>query len=60
MMQTKFRSIPYNFCVKNYVNEATHNLGHTLHLVFVCVENPIVRCVNVETQNTISDHMVVN
>ena len=56
----KFRSILNNFGMKNHVNKATHNLGHTLDLVIECVENPIVRYINVEPQNTISDHMVVN
>ena len=56
----KFRSILNNFCMKNQVNKATHNLGHSLDLVIDCVENTVVRCVNVEPQNTKSDHMLVN
>ena len=56
----KFRSILNNFCMKNHVNKATHNLGHTLDLVIDCVQSPIVRCVNFEPQNTRSGHMVVN
>ena len=56
----KFRSVLNNFGLKNHVNKATHNLGHTLDLIIDCVENSIVGSVYVEPQNTISDHMVVN
>ena len=56
----KFRSILNNVGLKNHVNKATHNLGHTLYLAIDSVENPIVKCINAEPQNTISDHMVVN
>ena len=48
-----------NFSLKNHVNEATHNFGHTLDLIIDCVENSIVESVCVEPQNTISDRMVV-
>ena len=56
----EFRSILYNFGMKNFANKATHNLEHTLDLVIECDENPVVRCIIVEPQNTLSDHMVVN
>ena len=56
----KFRGILNNYGMKNHVNKATHNLGHTLDLVIDCVENSIIGNVYVEPQNTISDHMVVN
>ena len=43
----KIRIILKNFVLKNHVNKATHNIGHTLVLVADCVENPIVGNVNV-------------
>ena len=46
----KFRSTFNKFCMKNHVNKATYNLGHTLDLVIDSVENLIVRCINVEPQ----------
>ena len=46
--------------MKNHVNKATHNLGHTIDLVIDCDENYIIGNVHVEPQNTISDHIVVN
>ena len=55
----KFCSVLNNLGLKNHVNYATHNLGHTLDLSIVCVENFIVGSVYVEPQHTISDHMVV-
>ena len=56
----KFRGILNNYGMKNHVNEATQNLGHTLHLVIDCDKNSIYGNVHVEPQNTISDNMVVN
>ena len=35
-------------------------MGHTLDLVIDCVENYVVRCENVESQDTIPGHMVEN
>ena len=55
-----FRSILNSFDMKNHVNKATHYFGHTLDLVIECTENPIVRWINVEPQNTISHHVVAN
>ena len=46
--------------MKGHVNKATHDLGHTLDIVIDCVDSSIVGCANVEPQNTIYDHMVVN
>ena len=56
----KICSLLNNFGMKNHVNKTTHNFGHTLDLVIDCVENSVVGCVNVEPQNTIYVHMVVN
>ena len=55
----KFRGILNNYGMKNHVNRATHNLGHTLDLVIDCDENSIIGNLHVEPQNTLSDHMVV-
>ena len=55
----EFRIILNNFRMKNQVNKATHNLGHIFDHVIDCVEKSIVACVNVEPQNTITDHMIV-
>ena len=44
--KNKFRIMLNNFGMKNHVNKATHNLGHTLDLVIGCVENSIVENVN--------------
>ena len=61
-MQINFAviSILNNFGLKNHVNKATHNLGHSFDLIMDCVEMSIVGGVNVVPQKTISDHMVVN
>ena len=55
----KFRSMLNKFGLKNHVDKDTHNLGHTLDHINVCVENSTVGSVYVEPQNTISDHMKV-
>ena len=44
----KLRSILKKFGMKNHVYNATHNLGRTLDLIIECVENSILRSVNVE------------
>ena len=54
------RSVLNNFGLKNHVNKATDNLGHTLDLIIDCFENSLVGSVYVGLQYTISDHMVVN
>ena len=37
LMQIKFRSVLSNFGLKNHVNTATQNLGHTFDLIIDCV-----------------------
>ena len=43
-----FRIVLNNFGLKNHVNKATHNLGHTLDLIIECVKSSRVGMVYVE------------
>ena len=46
----KFRGILNNFVMKNHVNKANHNLGHTFDLVNDCVKNSLVGSVIFEPE----------